>query len=868
MGKLCILTACATLVAALAVAHAADLEDTPAAAKHPKKTQAKTSSKEKKTAKSSKSNKPAKTSKKEKVVAKGAVKSKPAPKVKQKAAATVHKPADKSKVAAGHKAAPAKAEPKTATVAHKPDKSHTKEAKKESKPKAAVPSLAQPVPPTAEAPPPPPAPEASHAPALPPPEPEAPPEPEYDFLPWLQPFASEAPVEIPPAPRPSATLQIVFRAADAKDEWKAKAFQNSVMSYVAGFSNLVVLDEESKTVPDFRWTGVYSGEAVYYRLVDAESDATIQTGSLEIADWMNSRLQVQALSVIKPVVKPGGLIDLRNERHDEKKALEVTAESAQILDASIVARFGWLIAAIAGALWGFLFLRIGRFCLSHIKGVQQIGYHGLSRYIRSWTEVALAKILIVLFIFGIPAALVYALVVPRFATSEAAIMIVVPIAGVLVLFALQAWNTFATKALDQVYFRKVKHSPWDEKIRKYLQTQIRRHGADIPDYLLKRTYFHVSSKGEDVVYGGFGLKNRVIIPLEWAELALGAIPLYNRPDLLKETAANLEERRPMAGYEMRSIVSPKGLLGKKMKTRSSEKAYDKFEAKLAKIHSDLTDPDHNPGPADPPPFAAQTGVWGFVLPNRQDESVPLIADNLQDLEVVEGLITEHHLQFAKPRMEEEFDDSDADQKDFLFGLLIRQMGVIARHESILATTGAFFWRLLQSLPDLPARPFVLIHRLYELNFARHPVFVADAFAVLNNAGHQLVQYIHLLNTKRRSMMTSRSGMVKLSHRTADIFERLRAELPSEPQRRSDDTTLDNRLIWLSNLISTPILLPDRARKRWLWAVVIAGLLTAFAMQALIAFRYHPIYQDKIAKMQKQIDDYTTKERERGKGQVL
>jgi len=67
----------------------------------------------------------------------------------------------------------------------------------------------------------------------------------------------------------------------------------------------------------------------------------------------------------------------------------------------------------------------------------------------------------------------------------------------------------------------------------------------------------VSARGETVLYGGFGIKNRVIIPLEFAELALGAILSTNVPTFSKETAAHLEERRPMAAYEVRSIVAPK-----------------------------------------------------------------------------------------------------------------------------------------------------------------------------------------------------------------------------------------------------------------------------------------------------------------------
>jgi len=127
----------------------------------------------------------------------------------------------------------------------------------------------------------------------------------------------------------------------------------------------------------------------------------------------------------------------------------------------------------------------------------------------------------------------------------------------------------------------------------------------------------------------------VIIPLEFAELALGAIPLYNRPTFSRNRRASRRAAAD-AAYEVRSIVAPKGLQAK-MKSRASEKAYDKYEAKLAKIHSDLTIPNmrrERPSRRRSPLKQA----FGFCASQPARQSVPLIADNLQDLEIVEGLL--------------------------------------------------------------------------------------------------------------------------------------------------------------------------------------------------------------------------------------
>jgi len=161
---------------------------------------------------------------------------------------------------------------------------------------------------------------------------------------------------------------------------------------------------------------------VAYRLIDTDAEATIQSGSLKIADWLNSRLQVQALSIIKPV-SSRCVIDLRNDRHEERKSLQVTGESGDI------GRFYRRALRLAvrryrGRALGFLFLRITRFCLSHIKGVQQIGYHGLWLYIAAGLKSRWPRSYCLL-AFGIRNSRLY-VVVPRFASAETAVMIVLP----------------------------------------------------------------------------------------------------------------------------------------------------------------------------------------------------------------------------------------------------------------------------------------------------------------------------------------------------------------------------------------------------------------------------------------------------------
>lgn len=686
------------------------------------------------------------------------------------------------------------------------------------------------------------------------------PEPEEVFLPWLVPGPPVAPeISVTPT-RPKASILISFKAADAKDAWKASVFQESVKSYISPFSNLTLVEGDNAHA-DFKWTGTYQGNSVKYQLIDSASEVTLDSGSLRIADWIGARLQVQVLQIMKPIVKAGGLIDIRNE---ERPKVPPADGDYKILDAFLATSLGPFAALLAGVIWGILLLRVGRFCFGHGAGIHHISYSGLWTFLRSWSEVAAAKILAVLVVFGVPGWLAFRAATPALGSEFSAATLVLPLVALAVLLVLYQLNLTMTAALDLGFRKFTKNSPWDDKIRRYFINQQKRIGSDIPEYVLKRVRFGVHNEAEPYVFGGFGLQARILIPLEDAELALGAIPLYQRPDILKEKANQLEERKPMASYEMRSVIAPKEL--NPGKVRASDAAYEKFANKMSYLNAEHADPVFIGEQLQP--FATQTGVWGYVLPNRHDKSVPLIADNSQDLEVVESLVNEHHLQYAKPQIEEVFDDSEPQHKDFLFGVLVREIGVFQRGETIFSTTALFVSRIIRRLPEIVQRWLDFIKIIFDKNFMRHPVFMADAFAELHNCGHHLVQYLYYLTNRRKHVLTSRSGNIKLSTRSHDIFARLKTEVEALNQPLTSQPTLLNRLIWLSRFYPGMISGVQRRRRRWFGATVLILLLLAVSMKLVIAVRYHPIYQEHIAKMNQAIEDYNNKENERGKGKVL
>src|SRR5262249_20932342 len=78
-------------------------------------------------------------------------------------------------------------------------------------------------------------------------------------------------------------------------------------------------------------------------------------------------------------------------------------------------------------------------------------------------------------------------------------------------------------------------------------------------------------------------------------------------------------------------------------------------------------------------------LLGWVMPQAGGAGVPLISDSSEDYAVVKQLLTEHYAAFERNSDEDEVDDTDPTQKDFLFGALLREMGALGRHDSLLST---------------------------------------------------------------------------------------------------------------------------------------------------------------------------------------
>jgi hypothetical protein len=236
-------------------------------------------------------------------------------------------------------------------------------------------------------------------------------------------------------------------------------------------------------------------------------------------------------------------------------------------------------------------------------------------------------------------------------------------------------------------------------------------------------------------------------------------------------------------------------------------------------------------------------LLGWVLPQPAPRGIPLISDTQEDFGVVKRLLSEHYSAFAAD--DDEVDDTDPRQKDFLFGALLRQIGVVARHDVYFATI-ALSWDDVSSRAGWFSHVLRTPLTLYEWFIAGPAARVADAYAALNSGLHHLVQYLCFLRGTGETLLTARADLPRLAGTSRIMVTEVQRSEPSVRERQAFNATPRDRVVWLASIFHGQ-LFPGRLR--WgrmivaLAVAALAGVLTAQSISQAVA--YHPIYVERM-----------------------
>jgi hypothetical protein len=447
--------------------------------------------------------------------------------------------------------------------------------------------------------------------------------------------------------------------------------------------------------------------------------------------------------------------------------------------------------AAGGIAWGLLVTALFPLVFTPLVGLSRVEHEELPRVLRLWVGSVLLRALSVTLFFG-PVAVATWLVCQVLDVDDAvALVLVVPVALLAARQVVRITAAVLAVGLDKRLTGITGDvEAWDSAVRAYFVGYLRRNGLPVDTELLARVKFLPGATDEALVYGGGLAPSRIVIPRRLLVLALAP---WGRPhDYAAKRVSTLHWLNWNAGLVMATEPGTPLATADQRKPRESDE--------LGESERQLF--------GEPPTLA---GIVEPVQLDPRTHSRP--ADDPMWLEWDSG---------------EEYDGTDAGDKDFLFGLIVHALAMIERHRDRLTTL-----RLAVTQPRL-GKPLARVHRMLE----RGTSSLADAHASLGGARHHLVQYLAWRLWQREDLLTARAYAPELEAASRRVLHLL-----TESEARDPD--LGYRLTRLGLHVRGA---PPAPVRRW-QRLIVAGALVAGASIAVIAVvnavRYHATYAQRL-----------------------
>lgn len=681
---------------------------------------------------------------------------------------------------------------------------------------------------------------------------------------------------------PRAALHVVIDLAPAPGipAWFARSFEQTVTRELAGFGRLGAVAKQDVAVGacgadracrlrSYRGAGVdivlfgsVTDDAIDYELFQTWTPARLDTGAIALGRHQSLvGLEHATRDAFHVVLKHGGLLEqkpylpvpgpaaattagaawgapLRNlllavlgllilpfaaalagreapatilaMRSARRVALVIAGGAAVVaaLDprqiGELVTAWAPLAAGIGGLGWGAFLVYVVRAAFPPLDGLERVPHRELGRFLSTWCRAAIERLAVLALVNAPLVALVAWLGASLAIAPQWVYLVLAPAVVWLARLWFASWVECLAARLDRriVEGPASPDTPWSREITDYLMGYVRRTGWDLDPGLLARVMFLPGKQIDGAVsYGGGATHVRIVIDRELLVLAMGPL-LDDKPDEKPALWPDWTVARigPSSGGRPPRTAPHDG------RARKQRTGYPGIQRK---------------------PLGQAATLLGHVTP-APGQLVPLISDSPQDLAIVRDLLSEHYPWFA-PDPDEEYDASDATDKDLLFGALAHELGAVRRHETQLATLRLALGRRVARLTS------------------RARTRLADSYAALNFARHHLIQYLYYRWTQDAEALTARARPARLH----EVSTRILAEV-SDPGAKPP-RAIRARLTWLSQFFAEPIV--DRrgvlAGRVMVGAAIAAVLVAAgFAVKRSIA--YHATYVERINAQQRDL----------------
>ena len=447
----------------------------------------------------------------------------------------------------------------------------------------------------------------------------------------------------------------------------------------------------------------------------------------------------------------------------------------------------------SGIAWGSFATVTLPVMIPPLVGIARIDYRELWRVLAAWCGLVAQRTLL-LAAFYAPVAL-GVMLAPGTGARSVRIALGLP----LVLLIARQWARLAiavaAERLDAALADGTADAAgWQAAVRGYLVGYLRRNALPIDLALLDRLTI-VPALGDEVcVYGGGATHTRLAIPRKMLELALAP---WGRPhDYAAPRVSTLHWTEWNAGLVMTTEA------GAVVATREQRQPHP------ITTESDPSDNarDHL---GEPPTLA------GIIEPTALDPRRSYRPhDDPAWLDWDAG---------------EDYDGTDAGDRDFLFGVLAHAVAQIQRHGDRTSTLALVLRRA--------GRVTAPLGRLLD----RLPDAAGDSHAAIQGARHHLLQYLGWQAWQREDLLTARAYAPELEA----MSRRVLAARPPSTERASPATARSrDRLARLAGFVPGSPPVGTRWRRRLFAAAVVAGAVAAAVVAVADAVRYHATLTDR------------------------
>jgi len=502
----------------------------------------------------------------------------------------------------------------------------------------------------------------------------------------------------------------------------------------------------------------------------------------------------------------------------------------------------FFLPVLGGVLWGYFFVFNFLFIFPSLQGIEQMREKVIWSYLRSWVVIIGLKVFALIFVYS-TIFYSFASIGKLFGVETTTLyFIFIPVLMGIVLCFLNLILEIFSLFLDVRFESKHKKKrAWEKESKKYLIGYLKRHSISMKRSIIEKVHIVCGSNKVLMMssYGGLLTAPRIVVPQSLIEATLGSQPHLKSENLdavLKDsTFGTLSAIRTIKSSDKPLHIN----LKESFKLFSKEKVLKSVSQKVERNFDNNIEERLKLNTQD---------LVGMMAPTfTQEDSIPLISDDKEDMDIVEELLSEHRRELEKEFEQAEVDDTNPRARDFLFGAMLREIGSIIRNDHLLNTFDLFYFELPENFDLGKFKKYTKIPTL-----KKHYHRIVDSFSAFNLASDHLIQFYYYELFNKKKMLTRRASRRVLSNTSLEMLEQFSTFEKDNLEHRNSELSL--RLRWLSRF--TPYSLELDEEKdfvNYIKRIALASIALIALVSSYKATTYQKKYQQIIEKEQKEID---------------